>query len=127
MDTISIPIARIGFGAAKGVTTSKVQNAVAAGNPSPKGGGAAGGFRPNLLVDLTSNDAGNLDLGDFQMLVITLLAVATYLVTAFHGLGTLKAATDASSVDVDSTILAAFGLGQGAHLTKKAVGLVGES
>lgn len=110
------------FAAAKGITTAKVQDAQNKGIRNPKGGAGSSG----LLVDLTTNDSNQLDLGDFQMLVITLMAVVTYAFIAFNGMGTL-AITDTSLKDVDSTILAAFGLGQGAYLTKKAVGSVGES
>jgi len=111
------------YAAAKGITTTKIQNALAQGIPVQKGGTGSQG----LLEDLTTNDANQLDLGDFQMLVVTLLAVASYAVVAFDALGTLKAVADATLPDVDTTILAAFGLGQGAYLTKKAVGTVGES
>jgi hypothetical protein len=111
------------FAAAKGITVTKIQNAIANGAPPPKTGVPSKG----LIEDLTTNDSNQLDLGDFQMLVITLVAVATYAVVAFDALGTLKAVADAMMPDVDSTILAAFGLGQGAYLTKKAVGNVGDS
>ena len=50
-------------------------DAAAAGNPAPKGvsGGAS------IVNDLTHNDMNQIDFGDFQMLVITLLAVVVYL------------------------------------------------
>ncbi len=111
------------FAAAKGITTTKVQNARAQGIAAPKGGTGSKG----LIVDLTTDDSNNLDLGDFQMLVITLMAVAYYVVVAFNGLGGLDAAHTAAMPDVDTTILASFGLGQGAYLTKKAVGEVGKA
>jgi hypothetical protein len=76
---------------------------------------------------LTSNDSGQLDLGDIQMLVVTLIAVVSYAVLEFHDLGTLKAVAGLTLKDVDTTILSAFGLGQGAYLTKKAVGTVGNT
>jgi len=111
------------FAAAKGITVTKIQNAVAQGAPPPKQGVPSNG----LIEDLTTNDSNQLDLGDFQMLVITLIAVVTYAFVAFDALGTLNAVAGAMMPDVDSTILAAFGLGQGAYLTKKAVGNVGDS
>jgi hypothetical protein len=111
------------FGAAKGITTTKIQNAIAAGNPAPKRSAS----RPNFLSDLAHNDANQLDLGDFQMLVVTLLAVAVYLTITFHSLGSLEMRSTVNLPDVDTTILAAFGLGQGAYLTKKAVGTVGQT
>jgi len=111
------------FGAAKGITTAKVQTALAAGTQNPKS--AAGS--PHFMVDLVCNDIGAYDLGDFQMLVFTLLAVAMYLVWFFHWFGDIQSAKSVTLPDVDTTILAAFGLGQGAYLTKKAAGNVGTS
>jgi len=117
------------FGAAKGITTGKVQDAIAAGNLDPKRETNA----PNLILDLTHDDGINavntpkLDLGDFQMLVITLIAVCTYVALVFHFLGSLEMRKITSLPDVDTTILATFGLGHGAYLTKKAVGEVGKS
>jgi hypothetical protein len=61
------------------------------------------------------------------MLVVTFIAVATYLVLVFHFLGTIETAKAISLPDVDTTLLAAFGLGQGAYLAKKAAGNVGQS
>jgi hypothetical protein len=117
------------FGAAKGITTEKVRDAIAAGDPDPKSQTQSA----NFLLDLTHDDGKNgdatpkFDLGDFQMLVITLVAAGMYLVVVFHFLGTLEMRKVSSLPDVDTTILAAFGLGQGAYLTKKALGEVGKS
>jgi len=70
---------------------------------------------------------GQFDFGDFQMLVITLIAVVTYIVLIVNFFGTVRYSKIVSLPDVDTTLLAAFGLGQGAYLTKKAVGNVGTS
>jgi hypothetical protein len=51
-----------------------------------------------------------------------LLAVGTFLAMILHFLGSLDARTIVYLPDVDTTILASFGLGHGAYLTKKAVG-----
>src|SRR5208282_5553952 len=67
------------------------------------------------------------DFGDFQMLIVTLIAVATYIVLVFNFFGTVEYSKIVSLPDVDTTLLATFGLGQGAYLTKKAVGNVGTS
>ena len=111
------------FGAAKGITTSKVQAAIDSGIPSPK----PSTDTPRFLFDLTHNDRNRLDFGDFQMIVVTLLAAGMYVLLVVHFLGLLEMRATISLPDVDSTILAAFGLGQGAYLTKKAVGNVGDS
>lgn len=105
------------FATAKGITVQKL--------------GAAGlkpaADQPSFLRDLVRNDRGNLDLGDFQMFVITLLAVGVYIVQAFKWLSSIACMTVVSLPDVDTTILSLFGLGQGAYLTKKYLGRLGES
>jgi hypothetical protein len=87
--------------------------------PSPNG--------PRLFRDLVSNDDGVFDFGDFQMLVVTLIAVGTYLMLIFHFLHSVEFRKYVYLPDVDSTVLALFGIGQGAYLTKKAGGNVGKS
>jgi hypothetical protein len=76
--------------------------------------------RPQRATDLVLDDAGNPDIGDFQMLLITLIAAITYIVQLFMFLGILEMHAKIEIPDVDSTLLAAFGLGQGAYLAKKA-------
>lgn len=110
------------FGAARAITTTKTNAALVAGKPNPKPDG-----KPNIWTDLVKNDTGDVDIGDFQMLVVTLVAVGMYLTLIFHFLGTIEAKSSVYLPDVDSTILASFGLGQGAYLTKKAVGNAGTS
>jgi hypothetical protein len=110
------------FGAARAITTTKTNAAQAAGQTNPKAGG-----QPNLWTDLVKNDVGNVDIGDFQMLVVTLVAVGMYLILIFHFLRTIEARASVYLPDLDSTILASFGLGQGAYLTKKAAGNAGTS
>lgn len=123
------------FGGAKAITTSKVAGEIAKGNPDPK---RQADVQPSFLRDLTHNDGkpavGNqpaippqLDFGDFQMFLITLIAVGTHLVLVFNFLGTIEASKVVSLPDVDTTVLAAFTLGHGAYLTKKAVGKARES
>jgi hypothetical protein len=111
------------FTAAKGITVTKIQNAVAAGKVDSKPRATVASF----WSDLTSNDCNQFDLGDFQMLIMTFLAVGTFLALVFHFLGSLEARTIVYLPDVDTTILASFGLGHGAYLTKKAVGNVGDT
>jgi len=128
----------ITYGGAKAITTAKVD---AAANPVNAPGAAvprvaiadpknAAGRTPahaRFFQDLTQNDFGGFDFGDFQMLVVTLIAVGMYLMLIFHFLGTVEFLKTAKLPDVDTTILATFGLGQGAYLTKKAAGNVGTS
>jgi hypothetical protein len=112
------------FGAAKAITTAKVNTAVAGGQANPKD---PAGVKPNLSTDLVQNDNGAFDIGDFQMLVVTLVAVGMYFALTFHSLGEIAAKVTTDLPNVDTTILASFGLGQGAYLTKKAVGNAGTS
>jgi hypothetical protein len=61
------------------------------------------------------------------MLAVTLVAVGMYLLLVFHFLESIEFLKTVSLPDVDTTILAGFGLGQGAYLAKKAGGDVGKS
>jgi hypothetical protein len=110
------------FGGAKGITTSKVDSALQAGLQNPKTFTATPSF-----WNLVQNDLGMFDIGDFQMFFITLLAIGMFLVLIFNFLGTIEMRKVVNLPDVDTTILAAFGLGQGAYLAKKAAGNPGQS
>ncbi len=114
------------LGAAKGITTNKQATAIQSGTI-----GKVKALTPQFPYDLFHNDNGQVDFGDFQMFFITLIAAAVYLLQVFHFLGTPlvgDATTHILSLpEVDSTLLAAFGLGQGAYLVKKYAGNPGES
>ncbi len=110
------------FAGAKGITTAKIDAALAGGQQNPKPSGV-----PNFWKDLLQNDSGAFDFGDFQMFVVTLLAIGMYAVTFLHALQIIAISRTTALPDIDTTILAAFGLGQGAYLTKKAVGKAGTS
>ena len=112
------------FGGAKGITTAKTNAAIAAGQPNPKD---PAGVHENFFKDLVQSVVGAFEIGDFQMLMVTLLAVGMYLALTFNFLGSIAVAASAHLPDVDTTILASFGLGQGAYLTKKAAGNAGTS
>jgi len=121
------------FGGAKAITTSKVAAAAAQGDQNAK---TTSTVKPRFLWDLTHDDGKpavggqpavppQLDFGDVQMFVITLIAVATYVVVFVSFLSNIETVKVVTLPDVDTTILAVFGLGHGAYLTKKAVGDVG--
>jgi hypothetical protein len=112
------------FAGARGITAQKV-NAIPAGQPNPKA--LVAGKPANLWANLIQNDQGQFDIGDFQMLLVTLLAVGMYLALVFHFLGTIEARATVDLPNVDTTILGSFGLGQGAYLAKKAAGNLGTS
>jgi hypothetical protein len=128
----------ITYGGAKAITTAKVDAAAnpvnapgaavqRAVNANPKNANGRSTSQARFFQDLTQNDFGGFDFGDFQMLLVTLLAVGMYLILIFHFLGTVEFLKTAKLPDVDTTILASFGIGQGAYLTKKAAGDVGTS
>jgi hypothetical protein len=81
---------------------------------------------PANITQLFQNDMGQADLGDTQMILITLIAIATYVVTTFHQLGNLEIAPQVLLPDIDSYLLASFGIGQGAYLAKKAASNIRE-
>lgn len=98
------------FVAAKGITQGNVNS----GMHKPKADSPR-------FADLFQDDAGQVDLGDFQLVIITSIAIITYIVQIFGFLGVIELYRAVTLPDVDSTILASFGLGHGAYLIKKAV------
>jgi hypothetical protein len=148
-------ISALTYGGAKAITTAKVDSAVQAIASQASGGQAvtnqaiaslamAAEVDPknlssqdiatkrrivpttaNFFANLVQNDVGAFDFGDFQMLIMTIVAVGMYLVLFFHFLAFVENTTSVLLPDVDTTILTSFGLGQGAYLTKKAAGDVG--
>jgi hypothetical protein len=142
------------YGGAKAITTAKVNAAASSAAAAAQAAAVVAALPPNPAVavapavivanpldpkkskppgkesffqDLLQNDIGQFDFGDFQMLVVTFIAVGMYLTLFFHFLGSIQFQSTASLPDLDSTVLASFGLGQGAYLTKKAAGNAGTS
>ncbi|MEA2693857.1 MAG: hypothetical protein QOJ16_3244 [Acidobacteriota bacterium] len=111
------------FAGAKAITQTKqdrVDAAVAKGVPNAASLYKANVRSANLVYDLVHDDGTHVDLGDFQMVLITLVAALTYVVQVFMFLRALDLSATVTLPDADSTLLAAFGLGQGAYLLKKA-------
>jgi hypothetical protein len=71
--------------------------------------------------DLVNDDYGIVSFARFQIMVITFVAVIVYIAQVVGFLRNLPLAGSVAIPDVDTTILAAFGLGQGAYLTNKVV------
>jgi hypothetical protein len=105
------------FTAAKAITSGKVENAVAAGKPEIKAAADA-----PKATDLITNDSNRTDLGDFQMVAITILAVIIYAISAVEFMENIEFRRVVTMPDVDATLLSIFGLGQAAYLGKKAAG-----
>ncbi len=118
------------FAGAKAITTSKInlQNTQAEDvKQKPSAAKCNERGQPNFFRDLLQNDNNQVDFGDFQMLVVTLLAVGVYLLAVFQFINHIDVLKVITLPDVDTTILSTFGLGQGAYLTKKYAGDLGES
>jgi hypothetical protein len=132
--TVLTGLSALSFGGAKAVTMQKVDSAATAAANAPDGTPpnpaldtsgavptkAAKGSAPDLLKDLFQNDAGNADIGDVQMIFVTLAAVVIFVLMCFNWMGNLEVATLTKLPDVDSALLSGFGIGQGAYLLKKA-------
>ncbi len=106
-------ISALSFGTAKGITQRKENNPAAADKTTAA--------NPSFPSDLVSDDSGQPDLGDFQMVMITLIAVGVYLTQVFSFLHLLELKAQVSMPDVDATLLGIFGISHGAYLMKKAV------
>jgi len=91
-------------------------------SPAAKVRASAPDARPKRsLSNLVEDRQRNADIADLLMLVVTLVAVFTYLVQYFYYLAAPAFLATVSLPDVDSTLLALFGLGQGTYLTRKVV------
>jgi hypothetical protein len=107
-------ISALSFATAKGIAQHKAnQDTGAAARTNAQA--------PVFPSDLVSDDGGQPDLGDFQMVVVTIVAVGVYLVQIFSFLHLLELKAQVSLPDVDPTLLGIFGISHGAYLTKKAV------
>jgi len=115
-------IAAVAVADAPGAVAVAAPQAPAAPPPPPREKDMAQPGSESLWKDLMQNDLGDFDLGDFQMVIVTLLAVGTYMLTVHHALGSVQLSASTTLPDLDTTILSAFGIGQGAYLAKKAVG-----
>jgi hypothetical protein len=75
----------------------------------------------DLLGNDYSSGTPSLDLGDFQMLLVTLIAVVIYLMSAYLSLATLEWRASISLPDVDQTLLGLLGVSHLTYLSKKGV------
>ncbi len=105
---------------AMGITANKIANKPPKNPDGTPKGKWTNEEQPTRIEDLIQDDNQKFDLGDFQMLVMTLIAVVSYAIILYNFLGALPARATISLPDVDGTVLAMFGVGQGAYLTKKA-------
>lgn len=116
------------FGGARAVTVSK-NNAAKAANaagPAVRLAEKEPSKVPADVRDLFRNDANGVDLGDTQMILITAIAIVIYAFKTFSFLGHIELSPAVMLPDVDTTLLAGFGVGQGAYLAKKAASDLGK-
>ncbi|WP_146009621.1 hypothetical protein [Deinococcus planocerae] len=73
------------------------------------------------VADLFHDDAGKFELSDFQMMVVTLIAVLAYALALLGWLDEVRFAAHTTLPDASGTILALFGVGQGAYLGRKFI------
>lgn len=117
-------ISMLGFAASKAITASKV----AAGKAEPTNNNSDGGKPPAVTAkvgDLVSDDFNRTDLGDFQIVVITGVAVVVYAISVVDFMSTFQFKRSISLPEIDAVLLAIFGLGQAGYLGKKAAGETG--
>jgi hypothetical protein len=107
-------ISVLSFTGAKVITTAKIEKAGGEAKPDAVGGPKAS--------DLINDDLDRKDLGDFQMVVATFLAVILYAISTVEFMRHLEFRSMITMPEVDSTLLAIFGLSQAAYLGKKAAG-----
>lgn len=100
------------FTAAKALTTRQVED-----KPDLKAMAVA-----PRAADLISTDDNRTDLGDFQMVAITILATVIYAISTVEFMEQIEFRRVVTMPDVDATMLSIFGLGQAAYLGKKAAG-----
>lgn len=115
-------LSALSFGGAKTITMTKIQSAEQAHLPPVKSRADVPRFRSDLFM----NDKEVPDFGDFQMILITILAVAIFVGEAFHAGGLLALKPTIKLPDIDTSLLAGFGIGHGAYLVKKAVSKAGD-
>jgi hypothetical protein len=116
------------FAGAKMIAVSKNGGnlpADASAAPVPPGTQKIKAKAPDWRKDLFTNDQGELDFGDFQMILIVWLSVVIYMFSTYITLANLPLQEHVSLSDVDGSLLAAFGVGQGSYLAKKAAVPVG--
>ncbi|SFU53904.1 hypothetical protein SAMN05216417_106131 [Nitrosospira multiformis] len=100
------------FAGAKAITTGKVDEKPDLKPPASK----------PRAIDLICDDNNKPDLGDFQMVAITILTVIIYAISAVEFMENIEFRRVVTMPDVDATLLSIFGLGQAAYLGKKAAG-----
>lgn len=80
--------------------------------------------RPRFPADLIRDGSDPPDLARFQMVVVTILAVAVYIIRVFGCLGRVELVAATSLPDVDTALLGGLAISQGAYLARKSMALL---
>ncbi|PIL39189.1 hypothetical protein CR103_13960 [Massilia psychrophila] len=104
------------YAGAKAITNSQIEDAAS------KGEVARTRADEPAVKNLVTSKGDRVDLGDYQMVVITILAVVVYAVGVVEFMEHIEFRREITMPDVDATLLAIFGLGQAAYLGKKYAG-----
>src|SRR5262249_3415268 len=70
-------------------------------------------------MDLFTDDTGRVDLGDTQVIVLTMLGICVFGVLAITAAGSVALVHGASLPDLDGGLVALLGVSQGSYLMKK--------
>ena len=104
------------YAGAKLITKSQIEDAAA------KGEVIRTRADEPAVKNLITSKGDRVDLGDYQIVVITILAVVVYAVGVVEFMEHIEFRREITMPDVDATLLAIFGLGQAAYLGKKYAG-----
>jgi hypothetical protein len=115
-------VSALTFGAARANTTVKVALSSAA-DPKPRPRHPRS--RWSHLADLVTSDTGGFDLGDFQMIALTGLAILIYVSLSVAALAQLGYAAHVELPPVDDAVLGGTAATQGVYLLKKLVSPLG--
>jgi len=110
----------LSFGAAKVVAVQKAASAATVAATTGVATAPADPAPQPRVADLVQNDQGDADLGDFQMILISGVATVIFACVSWEFLALIDIVETTTLPDVDTALLSAFGIGQGAYLIKKA-------
>jgi len=113
-------ISGLSFVGAKAITVSKEEKAKALEQPAKSV--AAEPEVGQLLTD----DKKDPNFGDFQMIMVTIVAVIVYLMQVWNFLGIMELTAAIALPDIDGSLTTLFGISQASYLGNKAAGKPGQ-
>jgi hypothetical protein len=113
-------ISGLSFVGAKAITVSKEEKSKASSAPAK-----TTAAEPEL-GHLIADDKKDPNFGDFQMIMVTIVAVIVYLMQVWNFLGTMELTAATSLPDIDGSLTTLFGISQASYLGNKAAGKPGQ-